>query len=84
MNCITLETYPDCFDNYEEFIENENYDSEKRLFSVPITWLADYVLNTWGMTLDDFFKENTWDDDWQIYEMAKQKGILYNEIIVGR
>ena len=84
MNAITLDTYPDQFDAQDVFIESQDYDDQKRLFVVPITWVADYVLNTWGMTLNDFFKTCTWDDNWQLYEMAKQKGLLISERIERR
>lgn len=81
---ITLDTYPDLFTSYGDFIENEDYDSELRLFVVKTTWLASYVFNTWGLTLDDFFKENTWDDNWQIYETAKETGNLISERVERR
>ena len=84
MNTITLDTYPDMFTDYDEFIENEDYDNQKREFGVKIAWMADYVSHTWGMTLDDFFKTNTWDENWQLYEMAQRNGALVFERIVER
>ena len=84
MNIITLDTYPDAFTPQGDFIENPDYDKQKRLFVVPIVWLADYVLHTWGYTLDEFFKLNDWDENWQLYEMAKEQKVLVSERTVER
>ena len=84
MNNITLDTYPDQFTSFDEFIESDDYDNTQRLFTVPLAWLADYVINIWHMVLDDFFKNCTWDDTWQLYEMAKAEGVLVSERIVKR
>ena len=81
---ITLDTYPDSFNSLEEFIECEDYDNEVRYFTIPMSWLADYVLHTWYMELDQFFKECTWDDTWQLYEMAKAEGVLISERIAKK
>lgn len=85
MGCtITLDTYPDRFTSTDEFIESDDYENEVRYFVVKTSWLASYAFNTWGLTLDDFLEGNTWDDNWQLYEMAKQTGNLISERIEKR
>lgn len=73
---ITFETYSDMFKDYENGVENENYDHEVRLFDVPKVWAVDWIEQTYDMDLDTFMSEYTYDETIQMYEDAIAEGVL--------
>ena len=70
--------------DYDKGIENENYDNEIRVFSVPMQWALNYISKHLHMTLDEFKNEYTWDDTWQMYEMALDEEEIVSNTIIGR
>ena len=68
-------------------MENENYDNELLLFTVPYTWLSEeFKQDNFGTFDLDFFlcQEYTWDDTVFLYERAKTDGVIVDERIVER
>ena len=84
MNTVTYETYPDMFTDYEELIENENYDDEIRFFEVPEEWAYGWTKEHGFTGLDEFNNEYTWDITYDMWEDAKAKSILISEHIDSR
>lgn len=84
MKAVVLETYPDMFTDYEEGIENEEYDNQSRWITVPMGWAAGWVYIQYRMGLDEFLGEYTMDDTYKMYEDAKADGVLLNEKITDR
>ena len=82
--CLEIETYPDMFTDYDNGIENENYDNEIRVLSVPMWWALGYISKYLHMTLDEFKNEYDWDMSWQMYEMAVSENEIVSDTIVGR
>lgn len=82
-NLMTFETYPDMFTDYENNIENENYDYEMRVFSVPDEWLVRWFDLNGIKSLNAFESEYTWDDTWQMYCDAGIDGVLSNVHILS-
>lgn len=70
---VELETYSAMFSDYENFIENENYDDTVRVFEVSLKWLKSFP----DMNVAKFLEEYTWDDTENIYNIS----LLANEII---
>lgn len=64
---ITIYTYPPMFTDYENMIENENYDNEVRCFDVPKDWAVAWIRENMGMSLEEFWHEYTYDDTIQMY-----------------
>jgi hypothetical protein len=85
MNTVTYETYPDMFTDYEELIENENYDNEIREFTVPEAWATEWMLRECKMTPEEFNDWYTWDVTDQMYlDAINEKVLVSTEIIDGR
>ena len=84
MKNITFDTYPDMFTDYENLIENERYDDEKRLFTVPAAWAINWVSKECSMDMKDFCSWFTWDITYQMYTDAVIDGVLVSEQIVER
>ena len=77
----TYETYPPMFSDYENDIENENYDNEMRMFTVPAYWGIKWMREEAEMTKAEFDTEYTWDDTFSMYEDACREGVIINEWI---
>ena len=73
---ITLDTYPDMFLDYDCNVENENYDHQIRLFTVPLNWAVEWMRSECKLTLDEFMKVYTWDETMQMYEDARSENAL--------
>ena len=43
MDTVTYATYPDMFLDYDEMLENSNYDNELREFTVPTQWATAWI-----------------------------------------
>ena len=84
MDSITFDTYPPMFKVYEEYLENEEYDEQIRLFSVPKAWAVDWIFIQFRMGLEDFMNEYTWDDTFEMYGAAKAAGVILSDEIVDR
>lgn len=80
-NAITLDTYPDMFTDYDSMTENENYDHERRLFTVPKDWAINWMKKNMGMDLDTFLSEYTYDDTMAMYEDAHASEAIISESI---
>ena len=77
---ITFDTYPDMFTDYENMIENENYDNELRLFTVPRDWATEWIRKHCdGITLEEFEYVYDWDWSYQMYEDALTEGVIIEE-----
>ena len=81
---ITFETYPDMLSDYETGTENENYDDELRVFTVPKEWAVGWIRDTWNMDLDKFLEVYTWDDTYQMYLYAMYGQVILEEHTVLR
>lgn len=79
---ITYGTYPDMFTDYENMVENEDYDVQMREITVPTAWAKEWVKDHCDMTLDEYENEYTWDDSIQMYEDAKAEGVLISTEII--
>lgn len=84
MKSLTFDTYPDMFTDYENRIENENYDNEMRVFEVPEDWALKWIAENAPWDVPKFWKENTWDETYAMYEDAIREGVLIKENIVAR
>lgn len=78
-NTFTAFTFPDVYIDYENEIENENYDNEIKAFSVPKDWATAWARTTCGITLDEFRNEYTYDDTAQMLDDAYDQGVLIEE-----
>lgn len=83
MNNFTIETYPPMFSDYDNYIENEDYDDTIRVFSVPKQWAVDWIKHS-GYTLDEFLQEYTWDETYEMYEDANSEAVIISEWIEER
>lgn len=81
---ISLTTYPPTMSDYENEVENANYDNEVRSIVVPRKWAEAFVTREFGVTFDDFLRECTWDETFQMYEAAEADGVLVMTEIRGR
>ena len=81
---IEFDTYPDMMSDYENDIENENYDYELRVFTVPKEWAVSWIRNIWGMDFKEFMDTYTWDDTYQMYVSAKYAQVILEEHIISR
>jgi len=81
---ITFDTYPDMFTDYDNGIENENYDHEVRLFEVPEYWALKWIAENAPWDVPEFWNEYTWDDTYAMYEDAIREGVLIKENIAVR
>lgn len=77
---IRFDTYPDMFTDYENMIENKNYDHEHRVFEVPRDWALKWIDENTHYE-DGFWNEYTYDDTMQMYEDALRAGALISETI---
>ena len=77
-------TYPPMFTDYDQGIENENYDNEIREFSVPKDWVEKYVSTEFTMTLPEFMEEWDWDASYQMFAAAVSAGVLITDCIRAR
>ena len=80
----TYETYPPMFSDYENDIENENYDHELRMFTVPAYWAIKWMREEAEMTKAWFDCQYTWDDTFSMYEAACREGVILKEWIEER
>lgn len=78
-NTIQFDTFPDMFTDYENLIENENYDNELIVFEVPRDWAINWIKTELGMSLEEFLNEYTWDDTLAMRYKADADGVLMNE-----
>ena len=78
---VTYFTYSDMFTDYENGIENENYDYEMRVIKVPRDWASEWVRARFGMSLDEYENEYDYNDSFQMYEDAMYAGVLISEKI---
>ena len=82
---IHYDTYPPMMSDYENCIENENYDNEILWFCVPDEWAFEYIVQETDYNgFEDFEAEYTWDDTLQMYECALRDGVLISEEIKER
>lgn len=82
---VTFETYPDMFTDYENGVENENYDHEYRSFTVPRVWATIWIRQYCdGITLAEFENVYEWDWSYQMYENALAEGVIIEEHIEER
>ena len=81
---ITFDTYPDMFLDYEEHIENENYDNETRVFEVPEVWALKWISKKAPWDVPEFWDEYTWDETYGMYEDAIRDNVLIAEHIESR
>ena len=87
MPYITLETYPPVMLDYENHVENPDYDEQILIFTVPYHWLSDWYKEEEAGEFDlDYFliNEYTWDDTLAIYEQAYTDGVIVEEHIGRR
>lgn len=90
MATISFDTYPDMMKDYERGIENDNYDNELRIFTVPEAWAAGWIKQFfYEVELDDlgydyFETVYSWDDTYQMYSDAHAAGVLIEEHIEPR
>ena len=80
----TYDTYPPMFTDYEAGIENENYDNEVLMFTVPADWATEFIRKNFHMTVIRFGMEYDWDGTLQIHEAAVLEGVLRKEWIAER
>lgn len=78
MQTVTFETYAPMFIDYEDYIENENYDNEIRVFSVPKALAVDWIFIHYRMGYEDFLNEYTWDDTFNMFGDAIKDKVLVN------
>lgn len=83
MNELIVETYPPMFSDYDNNVENENYDNEIRVFAVPKEWALKWI-SDFGMTYEEWCDECTWDDTFQMYSDAVDEEVLIRETIEPR
>ena len=78
---ITFETYPDLYSDYENQIENEDYDNTMRVFTVPYDWYLRWLNDgsiMHGYPEDEVFqREYTWDDTSTMYDHA-----VYDDVVL--
>lgn len=76
MKTCCYETYPDMYLDYENDIENDNYDFEKKLFKIPLVWAENYIRNEHGITIGEFDDTYDWDDTYEMYEQAIKENVI--------
>lgn len=87
MPYITLETYPPLMLDYENEIENPNYDEELLVFTVPYPWLyEEFKRDNFGVKdFEDFLiYQYTWDDTQFLYARATTDKVIVHEEIIRR
>lgn len=84
MKSLTFDTYPDMFSDYENCIENENYDNEMRMFVVPEDWAINWILENTEWNMAEFWEEYTWDETLVMYEKALSDKVILREYIEER
>ena len=84
MKYATFDTYPPMFIDYGEFIENDRYDDTLRWFVVPKLWAVDFISRFFGMKFEEFMRNYTWDDTFQMYECAMQDNQIVSDYIMDR
>ena len=77
---MTFNTYPPMFIDYDELIENVNYDNEKRVFTVSSEWALKWIDENSHYKFG-FWKEYTYDDTLQMFEDACRDGELISDRI---
>ena len=83
-NHLVVWTYPNMYTDRKNGIENEDYDDEVKVFSVPLAWAEKWLREIFKDTVDDFMDEYTWDDSLYMYEAARTDGVIAMEYDVGR
>lgn len=82
MDTVTYATYPDMFLDYDEMLENSNYDNELREFTVPTQWATAWIRRECKMTPAEFNEWYTWDVTDQMYaDAVREKVLISTEII---
>lgn len=81
---LKIETYPDMMIDYEECIENPDYDSTIRVFKVSKSWAVEWIRERYGMTYDEFMEEYDWDMTWEMYSDACSDRVLISENVMSR
>ncbi len=84
MKTFVIETYPNMFTDYENGIENEDYDTTIRVFSVPYQWALDFIKDNMGISINEFLEIYDWDDTFYIYDHAISQGKVLCEHIENR
>ena len=81
---IKFETYPNYMIDYENDIENVNYDNEMIVFCVPVMWAERWVKLECNMELDEFLSVYTWDDTEAMFNSALIADVVLSEEIAER
>ena len=81
MDMLAYDTYPDMMKDYENGIENENYDNEVRIFTVERDWGEKWIFDNFKQDVEDFNTEYTWDDTFAMYEASIKDGTLIDAYI---
>lgn len=84
MKTVTYDTYPDMFLDRDCTIENENYDNELRVFTVPEAWATEWIRHECKMTPAEFDDWYTWDVTYQMYADAIDEKVLISTEIIDR
>lgn len=78
---MRFETYPPMFSDWENGIENENYDDEVLVFVVPEEWGEAWIEKNCNCSVREFFETWDWDDGEQMNMDANRDGVLIAEWI---
>lgn len=81
---FTFQTYTPMFTDYENGIENENYDNEILVFCVPAIWANEWCVKEFGMSAEEFSEEYTWDDTISMFEDAKADEVVIESHVEER
>ena len=84
MKTFTIDTYPDTMIDYENGIENPDYDHTVAVFTVPYDWAESYINRKFKMNMECLLREYTWDWTLQMYNDAYIAGRILDETIDSR
>ena len=84
MHTITFDTYPPMFDDYDACIENDRYDDELQLFTVPEAWATQWITDHLDMPMKEFMREYTWDETFAMFDAASSQHVVISSEIVDR
>lgn len=82
-NRVIFYTYSEVFSDFEDYVENADYDSELIQFSVPVNWAVDYIFIHFRMGIEDFMNGYDFDDTLEMMECAEAEGIDVQQKIIS-
>ena len=78
---VEFETFPALYSDYENMVENKDYDDTVTVFTVPYEWFINWLDNE---PESDFMSNYTWDDTLSMYNSAMAENVVLSERIERR